>query len=117
MAEAPVGDDVYGEDPTVNHLQALLAEMAGFEAGLLLPSGTMSNAAALATHTQRGAEVIAPQGAHIYEYELDSLAVIGGLVPRLVEAPLGVPSVADVRAAITRSIHQAPTGLITLENT
>jgi threonine aldolase len=117
MAEAVVGDDVYGEDPTVNRLQDLLSETAGFEAGLLVPTGTMGNQVALAVHTRRGVEVIAPEGAHIYEYELGAMAVIGGLVPRLVKAPMGLPRVEDVRDAINRSIHQAPTGLITLENT
>lgn len=117
MAEAVVGDDVYGEDPTINRLQDLLAEMTGFEAGLLMPTGTMGNQVALAVHTRRGVEVIAPEGAHIYEYELGSMAVISGLLPRLVKAPQGVPRLEDVRAAINRSIHQAPTGLITLENT
>jgi threonine aldolase len=117
MAEAEVGDDVYSEDPTVNRLQSLLAEMAGFEAGILLPTGSMSNQAALATHTQRGQEVIAPEGAHLYEYELGALAAVSGLVARLVKAPLGVPALADVRAAVHDNIHQAPTGLIALENT
>ena len=69
MAEAAVGDDVYGEDPTLNRLQEMLAERAGFEAGLFMPTGSMSNQVALATHTGRGDEVIAPEGAHIYEYE------------------------------------------------
>ncbi|MDZ7705658.1 MAG: GntG family PLP-dependent aldolase [Trueperaceae bacterium] len=117
MAEAEVGDDVYAEDPTVNRLQELLAERTGFEAGLLMPSGTMSNQVALAVHTDRGHEVIAPYGAHIYEYELGSMAVISGLLPRLVPAPHGTPEVNDIRGAIHRSIHQAPTGLIVLENT
>ncbi len=116
-AEAEVGDDVYAEDPTVNRLQAVLAERAGFEAGLLLPSGTMSNQVAIAVHTRRGEEVIIPEGAHVYEYELGSMAVISGALPRTVPAPLGVPEVENVRAAIHRSIHQAPTGLIVLENT
>lgn len=117
MAEAEVGDDVYGEDPTVNRLQARLAEQAGFEAGLLMPSGTMSNQAAIAAHTKRGVEVILPEGAHVYEYELGSMAVISGVLPRAVPAPLGVPKLEDVRAAIHHSVHQAPTGLIVLENT
>ena len=117
MADAEVGDDVYAEDPTVNRLQSLLAERAGFEAGLLMPSGTMSNQVAIAVHTRRGEEVIVPEGAHVYEYELGSMAVISGVLPRTVPAPLGVPEVADVRAAVHRSIHQAPTGLIVLENT
>lgn len=117
MAEAEVGDDVYAEDPTVNRLQDLLAERAGFEAALLMPSGTMSNQVAIAVHTTRGAEVIIPEGAHVYEYELGSMAVISGALPRTVPAPLGVPEVADIQAAVHRSIHQAPTGLIVLENT
>lgn len=117
MADAPVGDDVYGEDPTVNRLQDLLTEMAGFEAGLFMPTGSMSNQVALAVHTERGQEVIMPEGAHVYEYELGALAVVSGVVPRLVPAPLGVPDVADISGAIHRSVHQAPTGLIVLENT
>lgn len=117
LAQAEVGDDVYGEDPTVNRLQALAAEMTGFEAGLFMPSGTMTNQVALAAHTQRGCEVIMPEGAHIYEYELGAMAVVSGLVPRLVPALLGVPSAQDVAAAVHKSVHQAPTGLIALENT
>jgi threonine aldolase len=117
MAEAEVGDDVYAEDPTVNRLQEVLAERAGFEAGLLMPSGTMSNQVAIAVHTRRGVEVVMPEGAHVYEYELGSMAVVSGALPRTVPAPLGMPEVADIRAAIHRSIHQAPTGLIVLENT
>ncbi|MEM6430426.1 MAG: beta-eliminating lyase-related protein, partial [Deinococcota bacterium] len=69
MTSASLGDDVYGEDPTINELQTTVAELAGFEAALFLPSGTMSNQAAIAAHTERGQEVIAPYGAHIYEYE------------------------------------------------
>ena len=117
MASAPVGDDVYGEDPTVNRLQAMLAEMTGFEAGLLLPTGTMSNLAALAVHCERGSEVILPAGGHIFEFELGGMAVVSGLIPRPIEAPLGIPEVAAVRSAIGRSVHTAPTGLISLENT
>ncbi len=117
MANAEVGDDVYAEDPTVNRLQARLAEIAGFEAGLFMPSGSMSNQVALATHTQRGQEVIAPEGAHIYEFELGALAALSGLIPRLVSAPLGIPNIEEIRASIHRNTHQAPTGLIILENT
>ncbi len=117
MAEAEVGDDVYGEDPTVNRLQALIAEKTGFEAALFMPTGSQSNQVALATHAARGYEVIAPEGAHIYEYEIGALCVLSGLIPRLVKAPYGVPEVADVKAAIKHSIHQAPTGMIVLENT
>ncbi|MEJ2667255.1 MAG: GntG family PLP-dependent aldolase [Deinococcales bacterium] len=118
MAEAEVGDDVYAEDPTVNRLQRTLAERAGFESGLFMPSGSMSNLVALTTHTERGQEVIAPEGAHIYNHELAGMAAVGGLIPRLVPAPAGVPAVEAVRAAIHRDArHHAPTGLVTLENT
>lgn len=117
MANAEVGDDVYDEDPTVKRLQDRLALMSGLEAGLLMPSGTMSNQVALATHTQRGQEVIAPQGAHIYEYELGALAALSGLVPRLVPAPRGMPEIEAITACIHHGTHQAPTGLIVLENT
>jgi len=117
MAAAEVGDDVYAEDPTVARLQARLAETTGFEAGLFVPSGTMSNQIALAVHCRRGTEVILPEGAHIYEYEPGAMALISGVLPRLVPAPGGVPSAAAVRAAVRRSVHQAPTGLVALENT
>ena len=117
MAEADVGDDVYGEDPTVIRLQEELAERTGFEAGLFFPTGTMANQAALAAHTGRGEEVIHPEGAHVYEYEIGAMSMLSGLTPRPIPAPGGVPSVADLRAAVHRSVHQAPTGLVVLENT
>lgn len=117
MAEAEVGDDVYSEDPTVNRLEALAAEILGFETALFMPSGTMTNQVALMLHLKRGQEVIAPKGAHIYEYEPGSLAVLSGGTIRIVEAPYGVPDPEAVRAAIHTSVHQAPTGLISLENT
>ncbi len=117
MAAAVVGDDVYAEDPTVAQLQAELAAMTGFEAGLFTPSGTMANQIALAVHCRPGSEVILPEGAHIYEFEPGSMAVIGGLLPRLVSAPYGVPDAAEVEAAVQDSIHKAETGLVCLENT
>jgi threonine aldolase len=117
MAEAVVGDDVYGEDPTVARLERLIADLAGFDAALFMPSGTMANQAALATHVVRGAEVIVPAGAHVYEGELGAMAVVAGAVPRIVRAPLGVPDPEEVRRAVSRSRHRAPTGAIVLENT
>ena len=117
MLEAAVGDDVYGEDPTVNTLQHEAAELLGFEAGLYVPSGTMANQIAIAAHTGRGMEVICTEGAHIYEYELGMMATFSGVVPRFVRAPLGVPDPEDIRKAVRHSIHQSPTGLIALENT
>jgi threonine aldolase len=117
MLHAEVGDDVYGEDPTINALQLEAAELLGFEAGLFTPSGTMANQMAIAAHTSRGQEVICPQDAHIYEYELGMMAVFSSVVPRFVPAPLGVPDPEAVRKAVRHSIHQSPTGLIALENT
>ncbi len=117
MNQAEVGDDVYGEDPTVNALQSEAAALLGFEAGLFMPTGTMANQVAIAAHTGRGVEVICTEGAHIYEYELGMMAAFSGVVPRFVRAPLGVPDPEDVRKAVRHSIHQSPTGLIALENT
>ncbi len=117
MQEVPLGDDVYGEDPTVNQLQDFAAELTGFEAALFVPSGSMGNQVAVATHVGRGSEVILPYGAHIYEYEPGALAVISGALPRLIPAPLGIPEVADIASQIRNNIHQAPTELICLENT
>ncbi|MEF2280057.1 GntG family PLP-dependent aldolase [Deinococcus sp. YIM 134068] len=117
MAAAPVGDDVYGEDPTVNQLQAEVARLTGHEAALFMPSGTMTNQAAIALHTRRGEEVICAEGSHIYEWELGMMATFSGVVPRFVPAPLGVPDPEGVRLAVRRSIHQSPTGMISLENT
>jgi threonine aldolase len=117
MFDAPVGDDVYGEDPTVNALQDFVAQMLGFEAALFTSSGVQANQIAIAAHTQRGQEVICSEGAHIYEYELGMMAAFAGVVPRFVSAPKGVPDPKDIRRAIRRSVHQSPTGLIALENT
>lgn len=118
MAEAEVGDDVYGEDPTVNRLESLAAERLGFERAVYMPSGTMSNQVAMMLHLLRGQEVILTAGAHIYEYEPGALAVLAGASPRLLPAPFGVPEVAQIKAQIhLPGTHQAPTGLIALENT
>ena len=117
MAKAEVGDDVYSEDPTVNRLEALAAEMLGFDTGLFMPSGSMTNQVGLMLHVKRGSEVIATKGAHIYEYEPGSLAVLSGGMIRIVDAPYGIPNPAEIKYAIHHSIHQAPTSLISLENT
>jgi threonine aldolase len=117
MAEAQVGDDVYGEDPTVNRLQDLAAELLGFERALFFPSGTMANQVALLLHLLRGSEVLAPEGAHLYEYELGAPALLAGALVRAVPAPGGVPDLEALKRAIRRGPFQAPTGLIALENT
>jgi len=117
MAEAQVGDDVYGEDPTANRLQDLAAELLGFERALFFPSGTMANQVALLLHLPRGSEVLAPEGAHLYEYELGAPALLAGALVRAVPAPGGVPDLEARKRAIRRGPFQAPTGLIALENT
>ena len=117
MAEAEVGDDVYGEDPTVNRLEATLAELLGFEAALFFPSGTMANQTALLLHAPRASEVLAPEGAHVFEFELAAPAMLSGVLVRPLPAPSGRPDPGAVAAAVHTSVHQAPTALLWLENT
>jgi threonine aldolase len=119
MLEAELGDDVFGDDPTVNRLQARAAEIFGMEAGLLLPSGTQSNLAALMSHCQRGDEVIIGQEAHSYRYEAGGMAVLGSIQPRTVANRAdGSLDLAEVEAAINPDdAHFARTRLLALENT
>ena len=119
MADAEVGDDVYDEDPTVNRLQARLAEMAGHEAGLFFPSGTQSNLAALLSHCNRGEEYIVGQEAHTYKYEGGGAAVLGSIQPQPIEfAADGTIPLDRVRAVIKADdFHFAITRLLALENT
>ena len=119
MAAADVGDDVFGDDPTVNALQARVAEMAGMEAGLFLPTGTQSNLVALMSHCQRGEEYIVGQDAHTYKYEGGGAAVLGSIQPQPLEnAPDGTIPVAKIRAAVKPDdAHFARTRLIAMENT
>src|SRR5690349_8504474 len=119
MAAAPVGDDVFGDDPTVNRLQALCAERFAMEAGLFFPSGTQSNLAALMAHCQRGEEVIVGQEAHTYRYEAGGMAVLGSIQPQpLANRPDGSLDLVMVEGAIKPDdSHFAITRLIPLENT
>ncbi len=119
MAEADVGDDVFGDDPTVNRLQAVLAERLGFEAGLFMPSGTQSNLTALMTHCQRGDEVIVGQNAHTYRSEAGGAAVLGSIQPQpLDNAADGSIPLEKIDAAIKPDDpHYARTRLLALENT
>lgn len=119
MLAAPVGDDVYGEDPTVNKLQAVLAEMTGMEQGLFMPSGTQSNLVALISHCARGDEYIVGQQAHTYKYEGGGAAVLGGIQPQPLEFnEQGGLDLDAVRAAIKPlDNHFARTRLLCLENT
>lgn len=119
MANAVVGDDVYGEDPTVNELEASLAQRLGFETGLFLPTGTQSNLAALLTHCSRGDEYIAGQMAHTYRFEGGGAAVLGGIQPQPI--PFAADGTLDLNAveAVIKpaDFHFARTRLVCLENT
>jgi len=118
MAEAPVGDDVWGEDPTVARLEAMGAQRLGKEAGLFVTSGTQANLISVLAHTQPGQELICEARAHLYHYEQGGFARIGGLVARPVPSRYGAPDPDDIRAAIQpHDQHRAVTGVITLENT
>ena len=119
MLEAELGDDVFGDDPTVNRLQARAAEIFGFEAALFFPSGTQSNLAALMSHCQRGEEVILGQEAHSYRYEAGGAAVLGSIQPQAIaNRPDGTLELAEVEAAIKPDDpHFARTRLLALENT
>jgi threonine aldolase len=119
MAAAEVGDDVYGDDPTVNRLQALVAERFGFESALFFCSGTQSNLAALMAHCGRGDEYLVGQEAHTYSYEGGGAAVLGSIQPQPLEnEPDGGISIERIAKAIKpRDIHFAPTRLLALENT
>ena len=106
MLEAELGDDVFGDDPTVNRLQERAAEIFGFEAALLFPSGTQSNLAALMSHCQRGDEVILGAESHSYRYEAGGLAVLGSIQPQATPtAPTARSSWARSRRRSSRTIR------------
>lgn len=118
MAEAEVGDDVYGEDPTVNKLQARAAEIFGREAALFVPSGSMGNLIAIKTWTRPGLEVICEQRAHVNQYELASMSALAGCFPRCTFAQDGILTWPLVESLIrAKSPNYSQTGLVTLENT
>ena len=118
MAEAEVGDDVYGEDPTVNRLEQRAAEIAGKEAALFVPSGTMGNNIAIKLHTEHGQEVICESRAHILDWELAMMAWFSGCVARTIVADDGILRWSQIKNSVKRaSPHRAPTGLIEIENT
>lgn len=118
MADAVVGDDVYGEDPTVNRLQEVAARLVGKEAALFVPTGTMGNQIAIAVHSRPGTEVVCEARAHIIEYELASMAVISGCMPRLVATSDGILT-ADLIDRTLRPDLPGLTrpGVIVVENT
>jgi threonine aldolase len=119
MAGAPVGDDVYGEDPSVNRLEALVAEMLGKEAAVLAASGTQSNLMAVLSHCERGDEYIAGQQAHTYKFEGGGAAVLGSVQPQPIEFQKdGTLDLEKVALAVKPDdIHFARTRLLCLENT
>lgn len=117
MAEAEVGDDVCGDDPTVNELERLAADMAGKEAALFVPSGTFGNQVALLTHCMRGREVILGEECHIVQHEVGAAAVIAGVQLRPISAPDGRLDPEEVRKRIRpEDLHYPETGLICMEN-
>jgi threonine aldolase len=118
MAEAEVGDDVYGEDPTVNRLQERAAEIFGREAALFVPSGSMGNLIAIKVWTQPSNEVICEQRGHINQYELASMSAIAGCMPRTTPAPDGILTWDLIEPLIRpKTYYYSQTGLVSLENT
>lgn len=117
MAEAEVGDDVFGEDPTVNRLEALAAERLGKEAGLFVVSGTMGNQVSLMAQTQRGDEVILDESSHIFNYEVAALVVLSAVQPRTLRGHYGILDPEDIRRAIRPpNIHAPRNTLIAVES-
>ncbi|WP_166263861.1 low-specificity L-threonine aldolase [Marinobacter caseinilyticus] len=119
MHKAPVGDDVFGDDPSINAFQEAVAARAGYPAALFFPTGTQSNLAALMSHCQRGDEFIAGQNAHLYKYEAGGAAVLGSIQPQPIQHEEdGTLSLDRIAAAIKQDdFHYACTRLVALENT
>ena len=118
MYRAELGDDVFGEDPTVNRLEEMAAERVGMDAGLLVTSGTQGNLVAILSHTQRGDEVICGDASHVLLYEVAGAAALGSLQCRGVPTAGGMLDLAGVRATIRgENVHYPKTGLIVVENT
>jgi threonine aldolase len=118
MAEAEVGDDVYGEDPTVNRLQDRCAQMLGFEAALWVPSGVMGNEIAIRILTEPGQEVLAEERSHVVQYELAGMAALSGVMPRTVPGDEGRLTPESVRAAVRPYMYlRSDLGMAVLENT
>ena len=121
MAEAEVGDDVYGEDPTVNLLQEKAAETFGKEAAIFVPTGSMGNQIAVKLHTKQGDEIIVEERGHIFNWEMGTSAIVSGVMIRTVRAANdnGMLTWAEIESAlhINQPYYACPTGLICLENT
>jgi threonine aldolase len=118
MAAAAVGDDVFGDDPTVNALEAYVAELLGKEAAVLMPSGTMTNQVALRVHTEPGDEIILEAEAHVYYYEGGAPAALSGVMCRLVKGDRGIITAEGIRNVLRpEDVHFPKTKLVCLENT
>lgn len=118
MASAAVGDDVFGDDPTVTTLERRVAEILGKEAAVYMPSGTMTNQVAIRAHTEPGDEIIVEAEAHVYYFEGGAPAALSGVMCRLIAGRRGIFTVDDVRAVLRqRNVHFPPTRLICIENT
>ena len=118
MAAAEVGDDVYGEDPTVRQLEARAAATLGYPAGLFVPSGTMGNQIAVHLHTHPGSEVIGEAGCHVFNFEMGAMATLSGALPRPLHGDHGVLDPTAVAAAVhARTGYSTPTAMLVLENT
>jgi threonine aldolase len=117
MAEAPVGDDVYGEDPTINKLQARAAEIFGREAAIFVPTGSMGNIVAVKTWTHHGDEVIIEERGHIHQYEMDSITAIAGCMPRTTCVEDGILTWDRIEPLIRPKVYyRAQTALVSLES-
>jgi len=128
MAQAPVGDDVYGEDPTVNALEERVAEILGKDAAIYMSSGTMTNQVAVRTHTEPGDEILIDKNAHIYFYEAGGTAALSGVICSLISGERGVFGAKEMEAVISEKephttimrpvdLHLTRTKLVCLENT
>src|SRR3954468_8895849 len=118
MAEAEVGDDVYGEDPTINNLEQRAAEIFGREAAIFVPTGSMGNTIAIKIHTQPGQEIICEERGHVFNYEMGMLSFFSGCVPPTIFGGNGALTWGEIKKKIAPGIYyRAQTGLISLENT
>jgi len=117
MSDAEVGDDVYGEDPTVNRLEERAAELLNREAALFVPTGTMGNQIAVHLHTSPGTEVIGEAGCHVFNFEMGAMSLLSGAFPRPIDTEDGILAPKQIRAAIQPAVgYRTPTSLVVLEN-
>jgi len=118
MAQAEVGDDIFGEDPTVNRLQEVVASLLGKEAALFLPSGSMANQVCIKVHTHAGDEIIAEKDCHVFNYETAGIAFLSAVQVNTIAGHHGVMPLAEIKKAIRPKLYYMPrTALICLENT